>query len=124
MDDQLDRKEKAELRVEHARRQGDEIHRRFEQWMTNVDELFQQVENGGRAKTRCFRGMCCNLVTRYMVDRKAVKAAQASNLLGINFLDVSYRLGPQRTASMYVNRMLMSIGLACTRWVVWVKPHL
>ncbi|KAH9735575.1 Disease resistance protein [Citrus sinensis] len=98
------KREMVEQPVIQARRQGDEIYKRVEDWLNNVDDFTEDVVKsitGGEdeAKKRCFKGLCPNLIKRYSLGKKAVKAAkEGADLLGTgNFGTVSFRPTVERT---------------------------
>ncbi|KAL5743213.1 hypothetical protein ACOSP7_029945 [Xanthoceras sorbifolium] len=75
-----DRRERVRHSVDIAHRQGDEIEKDVEKWLTRVKDLIERVERStvedeDKAKNRCFKRLCPSPVTRYWINRKAVKAA-------------------------------------------------
>ncbi|XP_031280779.1 disease resistance protein At4g27190-like [Pistacia vera] len=94
----ISRRERVEVYVDHAKRQGEEIFKDVEQWLINVDEFIKRAENimnkEDKAKKCCLKGPCPSLVRRYMLSREAVKAEKdGAVLLGkADFSNVSYRL--------------------------------
>lgn len=98
------RREMVEQPVIHARRQGEGIYKGVEDWLNNVDDFTENLVKsitGGEdeAKKRCFKGLCPNLIKRYNLGKKAVKATkEGADLLGTgNFSTVSFRPTLERT---------------------------
>ncbi|XP_031254512.1 disease resistance protein At4g27190-like [Pistacia vera] len=106
-----DKKEMVQRPVESAERRGEEIYEVVTKWLSDVDEFTEGVaksiiEDEDKAyKGGCFKlGSCPNLIQRYRLGKKAMKAKMdGTDLCGKgDFNSVSYRPALQRTESMYV----------------------
>ncbi|KAJ0042389.1 hypothetical protein Pint_19506 [Pistacia integerrima] len=101
-------RERVEHQVDEAKRRGEEIEKDVEHWLKRVDDFNEGVVkpiNDDETKTnkRCFNMMCPNLIKRYMLGKKAAKAAlDGTDLCGKRelFIRVSYRPTLQRTESV------------------------
>ncbi|KAJ0043519.1 hypothetical protein Pint_19513 [Pistacia integerrima] len=97
--------------VESSERRGEEIYEVVTKWLSDVDEFTEGVaksiiEDEDKAnKGGCFKlGSCPNLIQRYRLGKKAMKAKMdGTDLCGKgDFNSVSYHPALQRTKSMYV----------------------
>ncbi|XP_031273658.1 disease resistance protein At4g27190-like [Pistacia vera] len=102
-------RERVEHQVDEARRRGEVVEKDVERWLKRVNDFAEGVVkpitgDEDKAKKRCFIGLCPNLIQRYMLGKKAVKAlAGGADLSGEgNFSSVSYRPAIQRTESVYI----------------------
>ena len=139
-------KKRGEIKVDDARRNGDEIFKDVSEWLTNVDDVTKEankiLEDTGN--TGCFMGRCPNLITRYQLSRKAKQATQtAADKLGENkFESVSHGkplqgIGPVKGFEAFKSREDVMenivkalkdadvdlIGVYGMGGVVSVKPH-
>ncbi|KAL5741053.1 hypothetical protein ACOSQ2_030233 [Xanthoceras sorbifolium] len=101
-------KERVQHSVDEATRQGEEIEKDVEQWLNSVDEFAEKVvkliiDDEDKAGKLCSFGFFPNLMTRYLLSKKAAKTAKDGvNLLGEGkFKKVSYRPLLQKTTSIY-----------------------
>ncbi|XP_031275030.1 disease resistance protein At4g27190-like [Pistacia vera] len=94
--------------VKLAERQGEEIYNEVNDWLTGVEDFMERVAklavDEDKAKRRCFRGLCPDLIKRYRLSKEAEKVAEdGAKLLGKgNFARVSHPVILQRTASVYI----------------------
>ncbi|TXG48455.1 hypothetical protein EZV62_027749 [Acer yangbiense] len=111
VDDLTVARERVERSVEVAKNRGEEIHKDVEKWLIRVNEFTETVakpiiDDEDKAKKRCFKGLCPNLLFRYSFSKKAANAVKDGvNLHGETadrFAIVSYRPVPQRTKSFYI----------------------
>ncbi|KAJ0041312.1 hypothetical protein Pint_27261 [Pistacia integerrima] len=81
----ISKRERVEVSVDRAKRQGEQIFKDVEQWLINVDEFIKGAENimnkEDKAKKCCLKGPCPSLVRRYMLSREAVKAEKDGTVL-------------------------------------------
>ncbi|XWS42673.1 hypothetical protein CRYUN_Cryun16bG0034300 [Craigia yunnanensis] len=103
-----DARETVQQTVNEANRKGDEIFSYVDRWLTEVngkiceEAAAQLEEDEGKAKQRCFIGLCPNLKSRYQLSRKAEKEANIiAELLKEKdrFDRVSYRPPPEGIAT-------------------------
>ncbi|XP_031254516.1 disease resistance protein At4g27190-like [Pistacia vera] len=105
------KREMVQRPVESAERRGEEIYEVVTKWLSDVDEFTEGVaksiiEDEDKAyKGCCFKlGSCPNLIQRYRLGKKAMKAKMdGTDLCGKgDFSSVSYLPPLQKTKSMYV----------------------
>ncbi|PQM42220.1 uncharacterized protein Pyn_07480 [Prunus yedoensis var. nudiflora] len=75
-----DAKDRMKHRVDEAERKGKKVHNDVQNWRKEADGITQEAEkilgNEGQAKTKCFRGVCPNLVSYHRLSRKSTKLAK------------------------------------------------
>ena len=91
-------KERVEIEVDYARKNGNEIFKDVSEWLTSVDDVTEEANSiiDDAANTRCFMGWCPNLKTRYQLSQKAKKATLAANKLKQNKFDIVSHSRPLR----------------------------
>ncbi|TXG59196.1 hypothetical protein EZV62_017025 [Acer yangbiense] len=101
-------KESVQHSIDEAKRQGDDIEKDVEKWLSSVDEFAEKIvkpiiDEEDKAKNLCSTGFSPNLMTRYSLAKKAAKTAKDGvNLLREGkFEKVSHCPAIGRTKSFY-----------------------
>ncbi|CAB4272058.1 unnamed protein product [Prunus armeniaca] len=70
--------------VKEDERKGKRIHTDIQDWQKVADEMIEEAntifEKEGRANTKCFRGVCPNLISNHQLSRKSAKLARKIEL--------------------------------------------
>ncbi|XP_021823843.1 disease resistance protein At4g27190-like, partial [Prunus avium] len=73
-------KDRMKHRVDEVERNGKGVETDVQNWRKEADGITQEAEkilgNEGQAKTKCFRGVCPNLVSYHQLSRKSTKLAK------------------------------------------------
>ncbi|KAI5311036.1 hypothetical protein L3X38_045619 [Prunus dulcis] len=82
-------------RVDEVERNGKGVETDVQNWRTEADGITQEAEKilgiEGQATTKCFHGVCPNLVSHHQFSRKSAKLANKIELHAqIDFPSVSY----------------------------------
>ncbi|XP_031272206.1 uncharacterized protein LOC116130617 [Pistacia vera] len=102
------RKRDVEADVDVAERQGEEIYNEVKDWLRGMEGFMERevklVDDEDKAKRRCFRGLCPNLMKRYRLSKDAEQVAEdgAKLLKKGKFSGVSHPVILQRTESIFV----------------------
>ncbi|KAH0982108.1 hypothetical protein GBA52_009285 [Prunus armeniaca] len=88
-------KDRMKHRVDEVERNGKGVETDVQNWRQEADEMIEEanaiVEKEGRANTKCFRGVCPNLVSYHQFSRKSAKLAKKIELHAkTEFRSVSY----------------------------------
>ncbi|XP_034206980.1 disease resistance protein At4g27190-like [Prunus dulcis] len=88
-------KDRMKHRVDEVERNGKGVETDVQNWRTEADGITQEAEKilgiEGQAKTKCFHGVCPNLVKYHQFSRKSAKLANKIELHAqIDFPSVSY----------------------------------
>ncbi|XP_016648869.1 PREDICTED: disease resistance protein At4g27190-like [Prunus mume] len=77
-------KDRMKHRVDEVERNGKGVETDVQNWRKEADGITQEAEkilgNEGQAKTKCFRGVCPNLVSYHQFSRKSAKLAKKIEL--------------------------------------------
>ncbi|CAB4302265.1 unnamed protein product [Prunus armeniaca] len=77
-------KERRKHTVKEDERKGKRIHTDIQDWQKVADEMIEEAntifEKEGRANTKCFRGVCPNLISNHQLSRKSAKLARKIEL--------------------------------------------
>ncbi|VVA27750.1 PREDICTED: disease resistance [Prunus dulcis] len=77
-------KDRMKHRVDEVERNGKGVETDVQNWRTEADEITREAENilgdECQAKTKCFRGVCSNLVSYHQFSRKSTKLAKKIEL--------------------------------------------
>ncbi|ESR46399.1 hypothetical protein CICLE_v10000277mg [Citrus x clementina] len=92
-----------EYKVEDSRNKGYGIQQHVEEWLISVDNVINEVEtlieDKEKSNSRCLKGLCPNLKTRYQLSKKAEREVNA--VVGLHekgrFDGVSFRTVPEET---------------------------
>ncbi|XP_052298847.1 probable disease resistance protein At4g27220 isoform X1 [Citrus sinensis] len=90
-----------QYKIEDSRNKGDGIQQHVEEWLISVDKVINEVgpliEDKEKSNSRCLKGLCPNLKTRYQLSKKAEREVNA--VVGLHergsFDSVSFRTIPE-----------------------------
>ena len=87
-----------------------------------MDEIIEEgesfIDDEEKAKRWCLKGLCPNVLNRYSLSKKAVKAGNdVVNLLGKRFDGVSYRLF-HRGRNSCISKSLSTLIQECQNWMI------
>ncbi|XP_044475090.1 probable disease resistance protein At4g27220 [Mangifera indica] len=104
------RRKVMEVQVKLAERQGEEIIDEVTKWLKSVEEFMERVaklvDDEDKAKKRCFKGLCPDLIKRYRLSKEAeeVEEAGANALEKGDFSRISHPPLLRRTESIFVGK--------------------
>ncbi|XP_044475557.1 uncharacterized protein LOC123203299 isoform X2 [Mangifera indica] len=104
------RKGDVEEDVKVAERQGEEIYNEVTEWLKGVEEFMERVaklvDDEDKAKKRCFKGLCPDLIKHYRLSKEAEEVAEAGAkvLEKGKFSRISHPPLLQRTESIFVGK--------------------
>ncbi|XP_044463350.1 uncharacterized protein LOC123194258 [Mangifera indica] len=104
------RREDVKEDVEMAERQGEQIYNEVTDWLKSVEEFMERVaklvDDEDKAKKRCFKGLCPDLIKRYRLSKEAEEVAEAGAkvLEKGNFNRISHPPLLRRTESIFVGK--------------------
>ncbi|TXG49631.1 hypothetical protein EZV62_025506 [Acer yangbiense] len=107
VDELINVRKRMQRSVDEATRQGEEIEEDVQTWMKSVDDFIEDIANpileyqGKAEKPRLFTGFCVNLMTRYLLSKKAAKTVKHGVKLLPEVKSVSYRRFLGRINSIY-----------------------
>ncbi|KAJ0024091.1 hypothetical protein Pint_06773 [Pistacia integerrima] len=85
VEDLRSRRQDVEADVDVAERQGEEIYNEVKDWLRSVEGFMERVvklvDDEDKAKRRCFKGLCPNLIKRYKLGKEAEKVAEDARTL-------------------------------------------
>ncbi|XP_044475647.1 uncharacterized protein LOC123203365 isoform X2 [Mangifera indica] len=102
------RREDVKEDVEMAERQGEQIYNEVTEWLKSVEEFMERVaklvDDEDKAKKRCFKGLCPDLIKRFRLSKEAGEVAEAGAkvLEKGNFNRISHPPLLRRTESIFV----------------------
>ncbi|XP_044474978.1 disease resistance protein At4g27190-like [Mangifera indica] len=104
------RREDVKEAVEMAERQGEQIYNEVTEWLKSVEEFMERVaklvDEEDKAKKRCFKGLCPDLIKRYRLSKEAEEVAEAGAkvLEQGKFSRISHPPLLRRTESIFVGK--------------------
>ncbi|XP_044474981.1 uncharacterized protein LOC123202894 [Mangifera indica] len=104
------RREDVKEDVEMAKRQGEQIYNEVTEWLKSVEEFMERVaklvDDEDKAKKRCFKGFCPDLIKRYRLSKEAEEVAEAGArvLEKVKFSRISHPPLLRRTESIFVGK--------------------
>ncbi|XP_044474977.1 probable disease resistance protein At4g27220 [Mangifera indica] len=104
------RREDVKEDVEMAERQGEQIYNEVTEWLKSVEEFMEWVaklvDDEDKAKKRCFKGLCPDLIKRYRLSKEAEEVAEAGAkvLEKGKFSRISHPPLLRRTESIFIGK--------------------